>query len=609
MKRAALFLAASLVVGSFMSSIRPAAAVTADTVWMQNDAQTLIRDGLVPDARAIGPGHPATRLEIAALTTRAAARVEAGAVEALTSADVAAIGRLSAALRDELDRLGSAAIDVAVLGRAVRGGTHLAPSAEPPSSAPYGLSIGMDDLLHGTPLAVPAPRALGIAGPSLDAAYVSPLTLGRPRLGALQSAFTPTVRPLGAALAPGLTVSYRSFFDGPVRPANAAAPVLPRAATAADVGERVFGVQMETPLANPLGFASPGGPALFARIASSAYGFGGRLDAPVVDTAGLVGLRLALGSVSASFQVQQAGPAFAEGTPLRLRDAPAWSLTSAAFAPDAFGYAHPAVPVRSVGAANFATQAFVYPVLNPFVSASGDDSVLTPNQRGLSATVTAPIQLGGLTVNARAFAQHLAEVRPGVPAPGALAEPVPATARATWDKLDVGGSFTIPVFRRPVAFALGGSFEHLKRNDKQGSIYVPYAPTTDFDPSVLTTAPSLAAPATGTNPTLPSTVRYYPNYVSAYHTLFTGGATVPVTRDVIVGLRYSGQQYYGAYGTTDAQNVLERNNQVDLSLTYRLPQSGNSVGVAFRNSTYKDSAVPTFNFQQNREDLNFTVRF
>jgi hypothetical protein len=44
-------------------------------------------------------------------------------------------------------------------------------------------------------------------------------------------------------------------------------------------------------------------------------------------------------------------------------------------------------------------------------------------------------------------------------------------------------------------------------------------------------------------------------------------------------------------------------------LTYTIPRTQSSLSVQFRNQQYRDSAVPSYNFNANRGDLNFTVRF
>ena len=94
-----------------------------------------------------------------------------------------------------------------------------------------------------------------------------------------------------------------------------------------------------------------------------------------------------------------------------------------------------------------------------------------------------------------------------------------------------------------------------------------------------------------------------------YHTSLAAGASLPVARDITLNTRYSDQRYFGSYGTTMQQNIGGTKDQVDVGLMYTVPKTSSSVGLTFRNSTYKDAALPTYNFNQNREDVNFTIRF
>jgi hypothetical protein len=45
------------------------------------------------------------------------------------------------------------------------------------------------------------------------------------------------------------------------------------------------------------------------------------------------------------------------------------------------------------------------------------------------------------------------------------------------------------------------------------------------------------------------------------------------------------------------------------TVTYNIPKTTSSVSALFRNQKYTDNVIPSYNFNQNREDLNFTVRF
>ena len=86
-------------------------------------------------------------------------------------------------------------------------------------------------------------------------------------------------------------------------------------------------------------------------------------------------------------------------------------------------------------------------------------------------------------------------------------------------------------------------------------------------------------------------------------------ASLPVTPDVVFRTRYSDQRYTGSYGTTLGSNINGTKGQVDLGLTYSVPKTASTVGLSFRNSTYRDGALSSYNLNQSREDVNFTIRF
>jgi hypothetical protein len=147
------------------------------------------------------------------------------------------------------------------------------------------------------------------------------------------------------------------------------------------------------------------------------------------------------------------------------------------------------------------------------------------------------------------------------------------------------------------------SFEHLSRNDRTAYSYVPFNPTTGGpDPSsgaALTTYLSGGA----------TPVLFYPNYVDEYHNTIDASATVPLTRDVVFGIGYNTQTFHGSYGTTAGQNIAQRKDQYQGTLTYNIPKTTSSISALFRNQKYSDSVIPSYNFNQNREDLNFSIRF
>ncbi|MBV9440984.1 MAG: hypothetical protein JOZ24_13430, partial [Candidatus Eremiobacteraeota bacterium] len=143
----------------------------------------------------------------------------------------------------------------------------------------------------------------------------------------------------------------------------------------------------------------------------------------------------------------------------------------------------------------------------------------------------------------------------------------------------------------------------LYRNDRTGYAWVPFNLTTGGPDPTSTTALN-GYLATGATPIL-----FFPNYIDEWHSTYAASATLPVTRDVSFGLAYNSQTYHGSYGTTIGQNIAERKDVYTASVTYNVPRTTSSITAFFRNQKYTDNVIPTYNFNQNREDVNFTVRF
>ncbi len=382
------------------------------------------------------------------------------------------------------------------------------------------------------------------------------------------------------------------------------------------VSDSVFGLDFQVPLLFARGRDVTKQPLLFGELAGSQYSPDTQAIAITGGNAAVAGLKLTLGSVHATLQMQTVGANFRDGAPLRFygNAPPVWANYGDDFAPQFFGFGNTlginqtfdasinqGAPGRSATAANPALT-FLYPVFNPFVAGGPDYySAFAPNTQGPSLTLTGPIRIGGWNIDARLFAQHLTQLQVDANATSTFGAQMPTAVRATFDKLDAGARFPVALFGTNVAVDLAGTLEHLRRNDTTGLRYIPYNPSlAAVDPGALANYTAAA----GT-----STVVYTPNYINMYHTSLAAGAALPVARDITLNTRYSDQRYFGSYGLTTQQNIGGTKDQVDVGLTYNVPKTTSSVGLTFRNSTYKDATLSSYNFNQNREDVNFTIRF
>jgi hypothetical protein len=380
------------------------------------------------------------------------------------------------------------------------------------------------------------------------------------------------------------------------------------------VSDSVLGVDAQVPLR----FLHIGGdraqfPMAYGEIASSKYTPDYRSVASVSDAAGVVGLRLKIFAFTASVQYQSVGANFLDGAPLRyFGNTPAlFSYYDQNYFPGFFGFANNAAVNAAYDAVNGTCSGanktnctsqnpnltFIYPVFNPFV-ASGSQffSAFAPNTSGVTLNVGVPVKIAGLTINARLLGQHLAEITPDYAATQFYAPYVAgglsaSTKRMTMDKVEAGAQFNLPLFKQSVGIHLAGSVERLSRPDKTVFNYVP------LDPATLTS-------------TLGGTgVPFYPNYTDMYHTTVAAAASVPLTKDVIFGASYNTQGFHGAYGTTVGQNISERKDTYVGSITYNIPRTTSSVAFALRNYRYTDFTLPSFNTNENKEDINFVIRF
>jgi S-layer homology domain len=385
----------------------------------------------------------------------------------------------------------------------------------------------------------------------------------------------------------------------------------PPAGDFGDVSDTVFGVDFQVPLALVRGDASRA-PMLFGEVSASRWTPDTQIVASTGAYAGVVGLKLKVYRAQVTLQVQSVGANYLDGAPFRFfGNAPAtWANYQGDFYPQFFGFANTlginqtfdasinaGAPGRSATAANPALT-FIYPVFNPFVAGGPDYySAFAPNTQGPSLTIVSPLRIGGLTIDGRVFAQHLTQLQANANTTSTFGPQFPTGVRATFDTLDAGA--TLPLGR--VSVNLSGTLEHLKRNDTTGQLYIPYNPSTaSYDVGALANYQA----AGGT-----SAVVYYPNYVSLYHTSLAAGVSLPVTRDLVLNTRYSDQRYFGSYGTTLQPNIGGTKDQIDLGLVYTVPKTSSSVGLSFRNSTYKDAALSSYNLTANSEDVNFTIRF
>ncbi len=393
------------------------------------------------------------------------------------------------------------------------------------------------------------------------------------------------------------------------------------------VTDLVFGLDFQTPLAPVRGGATRA-PTLFGEFATSRYTPNFLTVAPVNDVAGIAGLRFALGTFKGTVQYQAIGINYLDGAPFRYfgNAPPTWANYAGAAFPQFFGFANTlginrtfdaSINQTAPGHSTTATSpalTFLYPVFNPFV-ASGPYfySAFAPNTQGVTFAFGAPIALGALTVDAHVNGAHLTEVQANANATSTFGPQFATGTRATWDQIVASGTFGVPLFGRRATLDISGTFEHLARNDRSAYAYVPTDPATGaYDTAALAdfvAAGGRVNAAGRITATGSSSAVYYPNYINLFHNVLAAGLAWPVARDLTLATRISDQTYYGSYGTTLSNNIGGTKEQLDLDLTYTVPKTSDTVGLGYRISSYKDVVLPSYNFVQSQENVNFSFHF
>jgi hypothetical protein len=383
------------------------------------------------------------------------------------------------------------------------------------------------------------------------------------------------------------------------------------------VSDTVLGVDGQVPL--PFTLLGPGtAPTLFGEVADSKYTDDYSNQPAVGDTAAVVGMKLHIAKADLSVQYQSIGADFFSGAPLRyFGNAPQLLVNSKlGYLPDFFGFGNDLginqqfdsqftnVGLASPNAEGNPNLTFINPIFNPF-KATGPEyySSFAPNSQGLTASFSSPVRVGDLNLTTTAQYQSLQEIAPNGGSTS-LYGPVYASStplRYTTYSGNVG--FQLPVFGQKANLNLGAAYETLKRLDMTAEQYYPINPGTDQYDSASYAVAGSAFPTTG------SLVSYYPNYVNVRHTVYSAKASLPLTTNLTLNATYSTQRYGGSYGTTSTQNISERKDYYTGSLTYNIPKTNSSLTFLARRFSYRDDVLSTYNFGQNREDLNFAVRF
>ncbi|MDQ6929256.1 MAG: hypothetical protein M3126_01140 [Candidatus Eremiobacteraeota bacterium] len=612
---------AGLVVMAALLALRGLAIAAPATADWAGVIRSLSADGVIQGM----PSGKLSRAEMALLTARALARVQASGA---SKDDEARVAALSNEFHNELDLLGVRDQSVSQ-GRA---------SLEKRTQAARSLRITGEFSAatdRGTTLEVVAPGSAHLQNFALQAGTLSqhPNSIAGLALGA-RSPIQPLLRGVSfSGTANGLSDFYfsvarmdRNFYYTPGVAAGpssldensfALAPqtgsyiefgprnvvtgrfsqrlrnapdasigvtynhIFGSSAASGLVSNTVFGMDLSVPMLSRSGLR----PAVYAEAASSASSITNIAFAPAsrFDNALVAGIKFHVRSVLASVQYQTVGPNFVDGPRV---SGGFFGAATAGLQPQP----PPTLAPHDAGVATFTAPG--YPAFDPFEDAApASFSAYVPNTQGLKVELSAPVRIGAATVQGNFSAARLQELtRSNFSTAG--------SGRATDDRISAGTTFDVRALGRPIALNLGGSYEHILRNDATASSYVPYDPQAQGpDPGQILAAPPGLGPAA-----------FNPNVVDVTRRSLNAAAAVPLARNLRLNLQYNTQFYTGSYSAL-GQNIDGRKDFYLGNLTYAIPRTSSAITFSAKQFRYRDSLLPTANLTQNRADLNFTVKF
>jgi hypothetical protein len=408
----------------------------------------------------------------------------------------------------------------------------------------------------------------------------------------------------------GLTFNRIFDFDDPQTSGNVSAinqaPVNGNGA----VSDTVFGVDFQAPI--PYAISGKGSfPVLYGEAALSKYTPDFNNIAASTDSAGVIGARAKISGAEVSVQYQSVGPNYLDGAPFHYFGPapPLFAFYKLPYFPDFYGIANSVgINQQFDGATGYNSSVnpnltFAYPVFNP-LKANGNTfyQAFTPNTQGVTANLTAPVAVGDITFKLRASYQHLSEITPNSLGNMLYGPAYASNVKLTYDTFTAGAGFDLPAFGsgQKLTVNLNGTYEKLNRPDETAFAYIPFNPATQ----TVDAGAANAAAAIGGSP-----VSFYPNYVNMKHYTYNSSVALPVAKNLGLNFSYTAQRYGGTYGTTLTQSISEQKNYYQGNLTYQIPKTNSSISVQSRNYTYKDDVLPSYNFVQNRQDINFNIRF
>jgi len=387
------------------------------------------------------------------------------------------------------------------------------------------------------------------------------------------------------------------------------------------VSDTVFGLDFVLPLSRAWGKGQWAiiTPALFGEVSNSKYTPDFQRIPAQSDTAGVIGLKFKWLGGDQTFTYQSVGPYYVSGANFMWagQAPPLFSFWNYPQLPTPFGIGNSLginQQVDAIALANgftgpllansgqFPFGSFSFPLFNQF-KAQGPFwySSYAPNTRGPSVQLNFPVRIGGLNVKFRLGGQQLNEIRPNSLAAAIFGPQFASNVAGKYQT--VGGGFTLglPIWDRTATLNFDALYEQIQRLDQTPFVYA--ADPLLGIPNAYNPLGSAELLGTGRE------VFFYPNHQNVHHEAGSGSLALPITAALTANVTYVNQTWGGEALNTLNQTISQQKTALNAGVLYNIPNTNSSINFFFTNYQYKDTQMPTYNWNQNRQNIYFTVKF
>jgi len=223
-----------------------------------------------------------------------------------------------------------------------------------------------------------------------------------------------------------------------------------------------------------------------------------------------------------------------------------------------------------------------------------------PTLESVGAAIEIPVRIGPVHFSSEIQTADMQTLQPDVfrtlVACGTTdaAAPCPYLTEARAQGVAASTDFHVRAGNDILSLQLGGNIERMR----DPNLSFPAAPL-DTDPFAQTGIPQMdQAP-----------MMYYPGVNSIVKHGLDARIDVPVNSRITLGFAYDTQHYQADYGSLLIPSLDAWKSTYLGNLTYALPHSSSLITLSARQYHYQDSFASTFNLNETRAALDFTVKF